>query len=509
MTEKTTTSSNLPQKIGRYQIKSELGRGGMSTVYRGYDPRFEREIAVKVLPHELLHDPMFRVRFEREAKTIAALEHAAIVPVYDFGEEGGQPYLVMRLMAGGTLSERLEQGPLALSEVARIVQRIGSALDEAHRQGVIHRDLKPGNVLFDKYGNPFLSDFGIVRLAESEATLTGKGTVGTPGYMSPEQIEGNMADNRSDIYALGVIVFEMITGQNPFAAESPAMVMVKQMTEALPDIQVLKPDLPAGYGEVIRRTLAVEREKRPDTAGRVVELITRAMQTPATDLPAAPTEAEPIPVPTTEVSLRPTEVVAPAEAQPGAGESVPASPRRPEHTTTAGSHLPCPNCGQAISLRDHGDVIRCGQCGRRYQLAGHMCPACNNYHERYTSVCSRCGEATTRLCSNCNASNWSGDEDCKECGTSLDILQYMRQHTPQARRERLREQSANASHLKEIEEAASQKRMAELMAIEEDRQAELRSRQQKQRAQDRLMLTVVFGIVGIVLIAVILYILLT
>src|SRR5574341_756277 len=154
-------------KIDRYEVQAELGRGGMATVYRAYDPRFKRTVAVKVLPREFLHDPNFRARFEREAETIAKLEHAAIVPVYDYGEQDGQPYLVMRYMTGGSLAERLRNRPLSLAEAARILGQLAPALDKAHSKGVIHRDLKPANILFDDAGNPHLSDFGIARLVQS------------------------------------------------------------------------------------------------------------------------------------------------------------------------------------------------------------------------------------------------------------------------------------------------------------------------------------------------------
>ncbi len=267
----------LPDRIGRYEIRSELGRGGMAAVYCAYDPHFEREVAVKVLPSEFLHDPGFRARFEREAKTIAALEHPAVVPVYDFGEEDGRLYLVMRLMAGGSLSSRLQGGPLPAKEVSHILARISSALDVAHAQGIIHRDLKPGNILFDQYGEAYLSDFGIARLTQAQATLTGsKAALGTPGYMSPEQIQGEKVDARSDVYALGVIIFEMLTGERPFAAETPAMVLVKQMTEPAPHIREVKPDLPPSYDDVVARTLAKEPEDRPDTAGEVASLLAAA-----------------------------------------------------------------------------------------------------------------------------------------------------------------------------------------------------------------------------------------
>ena len=169
-----------PTHIGRYEIRGELGRGGMATVYHGYDPRFKRDVAIKTLPREFLHDPGFRARFEREAQTIASLEHPAIVPVYDFGEENDQPFIVMRLMTGGSLVDRLRRGPLPLSEAARILSILAPALDEAHTHGVIHRDLKPGNILFDGRDQPYLSDFGIAKLTETSVAFTATGIIGTP-----------------------------------------------------------------------------------------------------------------------------------------------------------------------------------------------------------------------------------------------------------------------------------------------------------------------------------------
>ncbi len=198
-------------RIGRYEIKAELGRGGMATVFHAYDPRFKRDVAVKVLPREFLHDLTFRERFEREAQTIAALEHQAIVPVYDFGEEEGQPYLVMRYMPGGSLADRLAQGALSIQGVAQILTRLAPALDKAHSQGIIHRDLKPANILFDDEDNPYLSDFGIAKLVEATAALTGSAIIGTPAYMSPEMAKGEEVDGRSDVYGMAVLLFEMLT----------------------------------------------------------------------------------------------------------------------------------------------------------------------------------------------------------------------------------------------------------------------------------------------------------
>ncbi len=247
--------------IGRYKIVSELGRGGMATVYHAYDPRFERDVAIKVLPRALQHDPQFRTRFEREAKTIALLEHPAIVPVYDFGEQDEEPYIVMRLMTGGSLSNRLENGPLPPAESYRITARLASALDVAHEKGIVHRDLKPGNILFDQYGNAFLSDFGIARITETGEGLTGSAIIGTPAFMSPEQIQGDKSlDGRSDQYGLGIILYYMLTKEMPFQADTPAKVMMMHILDPVPDIARVRPDLPAEIAAVIEKALA----KNPD-----------------------------------------------------------------------------------------------------------------------------------------------------------------------------------------------------------------------------------------------------
>ena len=259
-----------PEKIGRYEIKSELGRGGMATVYRAYDPRFERDVALKVLPHEMMHDGSFRVRFEREAKTIASLEHAAIVPVYDVGEEDGQPYFVMRLMLGGSLADIINKGPMSLQQAAKIMDRLGPALDVAHAKGIVHRDLKPGNILFDATGEPYVSDFGIAKIAQGQgSTVTGGAIIGTPAYMSPEQATGDPLDGRSDIYALGVILYEMLTGSQPYQATTPMAVVVKHITDPIPHILDANPRLPAGIEVIIEKAMAKNPDQRFSTAGEL------------------------------------------------------------------------------------------------------------------------------------------------------------------------------------------------------------------------------------------------
>jgi serine/threonine protein kinase len=253
----------IPIKIGRYEIKSELGRGGMATVYRAYDPSFEREVAIKVLPREMLHDSQFRVRFEREIKMVAGLEHPAIVPVYDVGNEDGQPYFVMRYMTGGSLSGWIEKGKFSIQDTARIIEKIAQGLAYSHKKGIIHRDLKPDNILFDNNDDPFISDFGVAKFTEAAGGLTGSGTIGTPAYMSPEQAQGvSEIDSRSDVYGLGVIIYQMLSGQQPYSADTPMGVVVKHITEPVPEILKVLPSLPPEIDTIIKTSMAKDKTKR-------------------------------------------------------------------------------------------------------------------------------------------------------------------------------------------------------------------------------------------------------
>ncbi len=280
-----------PEKIGIYEVKAELGRGGMATVYRAYDPRFEREVAVKVLPSELLHsDPQFRLRFEREAKIIAQLEHTAIVPVYDVGEADGQPYFVMRYMNGGSLSERIKAGGLTIEDAARILGAIAPGLDEAHSKGIVHRDIKPSNILFDKRGNPYISDFGIAKLSQAQAgNVTGSAIIGTPAYMSPEQAQGTEIDGRADIYALGIILFEMLTGQQPYQADTPMAVAIKHITDPVPHIRKINPQLSERVDAIIQKAMAKDKNERFATAVEMTNTIQEAARHEPTKLQSPPT----------------------------------------------------------------------------------------------------------------------------------------------------------------------------------------------------------------------------
>lgn len=257
------------QKFSRYQIRKELGRGGMATVYLAFDPLFEREVALKLLKPDLLDDAQVRERFERETKIIAKLEHPAIVPVHDVGKDNDRLFYVMRYMTGGSLSDRMTK-PLSLEESMRIIQRIAAALDYAHSKGVIHRDLKPGNILFDDDGNAFISDFGVAKLASGQTRLTSSGIIGTPSYMSPEQAVGEQVDSRSDIYSLGVILFEMLSGKLPYEATTPLAMVVKHTTEPIPHILDINPNLPSGIESVLEKAMAKNRGLRYATASEMI-----------------------------------------------------------------------------------------------------------------------------------------------------------------------------------------------------------------------------------------------
>jgi serine/threonine protein kinase len=253
---------SIPEKIGRYIIKAELGRGGMATVYHAHDPLFEREVALKILPREMLHDPQFRSRFEREIKMVASLENPFIVPVYDVGDENGQPYFVMRFMTGGSLSDLIQKGQFTIQDTATIVGKVAQGLAFAHRKGIIHRDLKPDNILFDENGEPFISDFGIAKISEGGSNLTGSGVIGTPAYMSPEQAQGLEIDGRTDVYGLGVIAYQMLSGHQPYSADTPMGVVLKHITEPVPEILKLMPDMPTEVDEFVKTAMSKDKEKR-------------------------------------------------------------------------------------------------------------------------------------------------------------------------------------------------------------------------------------------------------
>jgi serine/threonine-protein kinase len=287
-------SDLVGQRLGKFEILAVLGKGGMATVYRARQTDLKREVAIKVMKASLAESEDFLVRFRREAELVARLEHPNIITIYDYGQEGETVYIAMRLLPGGSLSDRLRKhGALAPQETLRITKQIASALTLAHARGIIHRDLKPQNVLFDNADNAVLTDFGIAKVDSSSTQLTGTGiAIGTPSYMSPEQWRGEPVDLRVDTYALGLMIFEMLSGQLPFIGDTPASLMFKHLTEPPPRLTRLRKDLPVQVEAVIFRALAKNREERYGSAQELAEDLEAALSGKALSLhtPAAPAE---------------------------------------------------------------------------------------------------------------------------------------------------------------------------------------------------------------------------
>jgi branched-chain amino acid transport system substrate-binding protein len=272
------SSAMIGSSVGPYRILERLGRGGMAVVYKAYQPGLDRYVALKILPAHLADEPGFGERFKREARAVAKLEHPHILPVYDYGQEGDLSYIAMRYVEGGTLKGLLGE-PLELPLIVDLIGQIGEALDYAHEHGVIHRDVKPSNVLLDKDNWALLTDFGVARMVEATQQLTATGVgVGTPAYMSPEQGQGKKVDGRSDIYSLGVTLYEMLTGRVPFEAETPLAVVWKHVNEPLPLPSSINPEVPEAVERVVLKAMAKAPEDRYSTAGELAMALQKAVR---------------------------------------------------------------------------------------------------------------------------------------------------------------------------------------------------------------------------------------
>ena len=248
--------------IGQYQILEHIGQGGMGIVYKAYQPALDRHVAIKVLTTDLTKAPDFITRFEREAKTIARLRHRNILTIFDYGQQDNLLYLVMEYVSRGTLQERMGW-PQDLPYSLNVIVQVGEALAHAHQQGVVHRDVKPANILVVEEGWFLLSDFGLVKMVEDSIQLTASGTsLGTPHYMSPEQASGLTVDPRSDIYSLGTVLYECVTGRPPFGVDNPVTVLMKQINEPIPPPRKLRSDLPEEMEAIIMKALAKSPDER-------------------------------------------------------------------------------------------------------------------------------------------------------------------------------------------------------------------------------------------------------
>lgn len=353
--------------LGNYKILAPLGQGGMARVYRASQENLGREVAVKVLPPWYAADRNFVDRFNLEAKMVAGLSHPNIVTIHDFNEQNGNLYIVMQLVDGGTLKQQIDAMPeqpggirsMDLEEVNNIFKQLADALAYAHRKGIIHRDIKPVNVLMDQGTRPILSDFGIAKVLEGTKELTRPGAgVGTPEYMSPEQCKGENVDGRADIYALGIMLFECLTGRTPFVGDNYPALAHSQIYEDPPDPRRFNPQIPPAVRDVMLIALQKKPEFRYQRANSMAEALEQAIK-----------------------GVNSGQV---AYAQPAP------TPRGIEHAPTSPLY-PCPNCQRPNSA----EMRFCTGC--RYML--NPCPYCRFENRVRDRFCTRCGQplATIRL----------------------------------------------------------------------------------------------------------------
>lgn len=253
----------ITSNLGKFKIEGILGRGGMSIVYQAHDPILNRKVAIKVLTSELSRLPGFKDQFAKEAQFIAGLHHPNIISIYEYNQSEDSPFLVMPLMDNGTLAELMLKKSLSLDEIVNIITQVCAALDKAHARGVVHCDLKPSNILFDQDWHTYLADFGIARLTHK---FKGDG-LGTPEYMAPEQIRLETIDHRTDIYQLGVILFQLLTGKIPFSGSTIEEIKERRLFEKVPSVQSINPFLKPGFQTIIEKALSENKEDRYQTAG--------------------------------------------------------------------------------------------------------------------------------------------------------------------------------------------------------------------------------------------------
>ncbi len=332
-------SFNVGEMVGPYRVIEQLGQGGMATVYKAYHAALDRYVAIKVLHPAFLEDSSFLTRFQREARLVAKLDHPNIVPIYDYAEHEGRPYLVMKFIEGETLKARLARGPIEPAEIGHIVETVGAALAFAHKRGILHRDIKPSNVLMTDDGEIYLADFGLARIAQSgESTLTSDMILGTPQYISPEQALGKKdLDAGTDIYSFGVMLYELTVGKVPFSADTPFSVIHDHIYSPLPMPRQVNPQVSEEIERVLLKALSKERHDRykdvhamvdafqqawkaAPLASLDVKTIPRPAETPATVAAAAAATALPVLAPAAE-----TPAPVPTEAVEGSSPE-----RRPE-----------------------------------------------------------------------------------------------------------------------------------------------------------------------------------
>lgn len=390
--------------LGHCEIRSILGTGGMAVVYLGHQPNLDRDIAIKVLPPTYKSDPAFVERFKLEARAMAQLAHPNIVTIHDFGEEHDRLYIVMAYISGGTLRDLLG-GPMNPQVVVRLIRDVASALAYAHERHYIHRDVKPANVLLDGERRGILSDFGIAKVmaARDGVTRVGAG-VGTPEYMSPEQCRGTVVDGRADIYALGVLTYEMLTGRTPFIADDYAALAHAHIYESPPPPSAINPRISPAVQAVVLKALAKEPAYRFQHALEFASALEQAVDAQSAERGSAATRRN-----------------------IGQMQRAVASDTLPCPRCTAlnrASQLYCSTCGASLGAQPRRTAIH-DMAPRRLTSApttGVVCQACAASNYPNNRFCTTCGQPLTPTgitCRTCGAPNVPGQRYCTTCGHSL------------------------------------------------------------------------------------------
>lgn len=389
-------------------IADLLGEGGMARVYRAHQTHLGRDVAIKVLPPFYASDQNFVTRFKLEARSLAQLSHPNIVVIHDAGSEHGLLYIVMEYVSGGNLRDYMAKS-ISLREVTRIIREVAGALSYAHQRGIVHRDVKPVNVLMDATHRAVLSDFGIAKVMATSAVVTRSGAgVGTPEYMSPEQCKGIQVDARADIYALGVMLYEMLTGHTPFEADNYTALAHSHIYEAAPLPTKWNPRISPAVQAVVMKAL----EKNP--ADRFQDAMDMAIT-----LEQAAAAQAPLPAATPRITAGPVE--SDDMQQTGAQSLI--CPHC--HSANYPSQRFCSTCGQAFGTGRAAGVSAHLPTVQQTPPAGYItCPSCQAPNQQVNRFCTRCGSnmlrgVAGRRCFKCGMQNTPGTRFCTTCGTTL------------------------------------------------------------------------------------------
>ena len=464
----------------KYTIIEQIGIGGMAAVYRARQKDSDEHVAVKVMHTFLVTEKDFLQRFKREARVMATLAHHRIVPLYDFDFCGPDIYyLVMKYIGGGTLKEKLEKllahgQRLPIAQTRQIAIEVCDALAYAHFHDIVHRDIKSGNIMLDSDDRAILTDFGIVKMLGGASAYTVTGAlIGTPDYIAPEQALGRPGDKRSDIYSLGVLLFQIATGKLPYEADTPLAVVLKHVNEPPPLPITFNPDVPLDLQAVILKAMAKDPAQRYHSAADMLQALQNADLTTT----AAKLRAMVVPLAVTTDTTIATEKLDPPTLEQ------PAPAARPTVQRVA-----CPLCLTLVDVYDRAQELTCSACAGRFPLARQLCPYCRTYHAAAVAFCQNCGEGMVRTCHHCLAVSWAGHEHCQHCGRPLDLFEILKTRTKQATVERLQKQMEMARQLKRREREASNRRLAEMALDEGKWLQELRLYRQAQATQVLLWL---------------------